>query len=177
MSPHCRCSFSPCFSAVKCTISRASAQASVIAGTVGERGYLSEPVISRREKQKNGPCFGSVKRMERADHSAGASSLARGYPCQYRFGIKTLEANRYLGSSNEEGLEAYLSYIQMESVSVFDYIRTCGSDLMGLSERGIALERFCHESQLSVRGVGGISNKHIYTPATLVASSAWCTAR
>lgn len=70
-----------------------------------------------REKQKNGPCFGSVKRIERVDHSAGVSSLVRGCLCQYRFGNKKLEADQYFGSSNED-LEAYLSYTQMDSVSV-----------------------------------------------------------
>ena len=75
MSPRLSFIVTQCFTAVKWTMSRASAWISVIGGTSGLRGDVGEPVIGRREKQKPGPLSSKLNNSARVFHRAGVSCL------------------------------------------------------------------------------------------------------
>ena len=64
-----------CLTAVKCTISKASAWISFIGGTPGLRGEVGEPVMGRREKQNPGPFPSKLNRMARVFQYAGVLCL------------------------------------------------------------------------------------------------------
>ena len=75
MSPRCSFNERAFFSATKCTMSRASAWASLIGGMPWERGKSADPVSLRREKQKNGPLRSLLKRTARVSYVGGVVLL------------------------------------------------------------------------------------------------------
>jgi hypothetical protein len=75
MSPFCSLTDTQCSTAVKCTMSSASAWTSVMGGTPGPRGDVREPVIGRREKQKPGPWPSKLKSRGRVFQYAGVRCL------------------------------------------------------------------------------------------------------